>query len=161
MNKSGILIYTYIICIMHIHIYRYRIFKCFISYSSFFFFFYSHQFYMHGKLELSEGRLRPTDSQTVCKTIALLAQAEFGDCDNLVALVEFYGYWCEHLDVPVDDDDESIDRIQKFHSEMRVRAIDIIYYIPGRAISPVPIYQLFYKHFMVTDNDYVFKYNFN
>ncbi|VVC25359.1 Zinc finger, RING-type,PH domain-like,FERM/acyl-CoA-binding protein, 3-helical bundle,Ubiquitin-related [Cinara cedri] len=77
-----------------------------------------HQFYLHAKLELCEGRLRPTDNQTVCKTIALLAQAEFGDCDDLVALVQFYAYWCEHLDVSVDDE-ESIDRIQKLYSEMR------------------------------------------
>lgn len=110
-------------------------------------------------MELCEGRLKPTDGQTVCKTIALLAQAEFGDCDDLVALAQFYGYWCEHLDVPVDDDDdESIDRIQRLHFEMRVRAycivhpIDIIYYIPSRAISPVSIYQLFYKYFTIAAN---------
>lgn len=74
---------------------------------------------MHAKLELCEGRLRPTDSQTVCKTIALLAQAEFGDCDDLVALMQFYAYWCEHLGVSFDDN-ESIDQIQKLHSEMKV-----------------------------------------
>lgn len=85
-----------------------------------FLFCYRHQFYLHAKLELCEGRLRPTDNQMVCKTIALLAQAEFGDCDDLVALVQFYAYWCEHLGVSVDDD-ESIDRIQNLHSEMKVR----------------------------------------
>lgn len=88
----------------------------------FFRFCYSHQFYLHAKLELCEGRLRPTETPTVCKTIALLAQAEFGDCDDLVALVQFYTYWCEHLGVSVDDD-ESIDQIQKLHSDMKVCVI--------------------------------------
>lgn len=77
---------------------------------------------MNAKLELCEGRLRPTDSLTVCKIIALLSQVEFGDCDDLVALVQFYAYWCEHLGVPMDDDD-SIDQIQKLHFEMKVRVI--------------------------------------
>lgn len=82
---------------------------------------YSHQFYLHAKLELCEGRLRPTDIPTLCKTIALLAQAEFGDYNDLVALVQFYAYWCEHLGVSInDDDDDSIDQIQKLHSEMKV-----------------------------------------
>lgn len=74
---------------------------------------------MHAKLELCEGRLRPTDNQTLCKTIALLAQAEFSDCDDLIDLVQFYAYWCEHLGVSIDDD-EFIDQIQKFHYEMKV-----------------------------------------
>lgn len=81
---------------------------------------YSHQFYLHAKLELCEGRLRPSNSPTVCKTIALLAQAEFGDCDDLVASVQFYAYWCEHLGVSMDEDDESIDHIRMLHSEMKV-----------------------------------------
>lgn len=74
---------------------------------------------MHAKLELCEGRLRPKDSQTVWKTIALLAQSEFGDCDDLVALVQFYSYWCEHLGVSMEDN-ESIDQIQTLHTEMKV-----------------------------------------
>lgn len=83
---------------------------------------YRHQFYLHAKLELCEGRLRPTDSQTVCKTIGLLAQAEFGDCDDLVALAQFYAYWCEHLGVSVDNDDKSVvDWIRNLHSDMKVR----------------------------------------
>lgn len=81
---------------------------------------YSHQFYLHAKLELCEGRLRPTDNLTICKTIALLAQAELGSCDDLVALMQFYNYWCEHLGVSMDEDDESIDRVQKLYSEMKV-----------------------------------------
>lgn len=86
---------------------------------------YSHQFYLHAKLELCEGRLRPTDSQTICKTIALLAQAEFGDCNDLVALMQFYAYWCEHLGVSVDDD-KSIDQIEAFQSEMKVCVITFL-----------------------------------
>lgn len=83
---------------------------------------------MHAKLELCEGRLRPTDSQIVCKTIALLAQAEFGDCDDLVALMQFYAYWCEHLGVSFDDN-ESIDQIQKLHSEMKV-CVKLFFFFP-------------------------------
>lgn len=75
---------------------------------------------MHAKLELCEGRLRPTNSQTICKTIALLAQAEFSDSDDLVALVQFYAYWCEHLGVSISENFEFIDQIQKLHSEMKV-----------------------------------------
>jgi len=56
----------------------------------------------------------------VCKTIALLAQAEFGDCDDLIALMQFYAYWCEHLGVSVFENNESIDHIQKLHSDMKV-----------------------------------------
>lgn len=92
---------------------------------------YSHQFYLHAKLELCEGRLKPTDNLTICKTIALLAQAELGSCDDLVALVQFYNYWCEHLGVSMNEDDESIDRIQKLYSEMKVykRKIFFVGYI--------------------------------
>lgn len=78
---------------------------------------------MHAKLELCEGRLRPTDSQAICKTIALLAQAEFGDCDDSVALVQFFAYWCEHLGAPKDDDEFIIDHIQNLQSEMKVCVI--------------------------------------
>lgn len=78
---------------------------------------------MHAKLELCEGRLRPTDSQTIYKTIALLAQAELGDCDDLVALVQFYIYWCEHLGASKDDDEVIIDQIQNLQPEMKVCVI--------------------------------------
>lgn len=78
----------------------------------------SHQFYLHAKLELFEGRLRPTNNQAICKTIALLAQAEFGDCDDLVQS-QFYSQWCEHLGVPMDDE-ESINLIKKLYSEIKV-----------------------------------------
>lgn len=78
---------------------------------------------MHAKLELCEGRLRPANSQTIYKTIALLAQAEFSDSDDLVALVQFYAYWCEHLGVSISENLEFIDQIQKLHSEMKVCVI--------------------------------------
>ncbi|KAL5236121.1 hypothetical protein ACI65C_003531 [Semiaphis heraclei] len=78
-----------------------------------------HQFYLHAKLELCEGRLRPTDSQAICRTIALLAQAEFGDCNDSVALVQFFTYWCEHLGASKDDDEFIIDHIQSIQSEMK------------------------------------------
>lgn len=74
---------------------------------------------MHAKLELCEGRLRPTDSQEICKTIALLAQAEFGSCNDLVALMQFYAYWCEHLGVSVNDG-KSISQIKALQSEIKV-----------------------------------------
>jgi hypothetical protein len=77
---------------------------------------------LHAKLELYEGRLRPTDSQAICKIIALLAQAEFGNCNDLVALMQFYAYWCEHLGVPANDS-KSIGQIKAFQSEMKVCVI--------------------------------------
>lgn len=80
---------------------------------------------MHAKLELCEGRLRPTDSQAICKTIALLAQAEFGDCDDSVALVQFFTYWCEHLGASKDDDEFIIDHIQNLQAEMKVCVMNI------------------------------------
>ncbi|XP_050437012.1 E3 ubiquitin-protein ligase MYLIP-like [Adelges cooleyi] len=76
-----------------------------------------HQFYLHAKLELCEGRLKPTDSRVISKTIVLLAQAEIGDCDDLVQS-QFYGQWCEYLGVSMDDE-ESISRIQKLQSDIK------------------------------------------
>lgn len=40
-----------------------------------------HQFYLHAKLDLIEGRLVVADQEVARRIIAYIAQAETGDCD--------------------------------------------------------------------------------
>nr|CAD7397845.1 unnamed protein product [Timema cristinae] len=49
-----------------------------------------HQFYLHARLDLSEGRLKVTDWSLAARLVALVAQAENTDIEPLTALP-----WCE------------------------------------------------------------------
>ncbi|KAK0088032.1 hypothetical protein PV325_013437 [Microctonus aethiopoides] len=54
-----------------------------------------HQFYLHSRLELLEGRLKVCDWSSVARLVALLAQAEAGDYDPLSPPHGFYSQCCQ------------------------------------------------------------------
>lgn len=46
---------------------------------------YRHQFYLHARLDLLEGRLKVNDWGITAKLVALMVQAESGDFDPLAS----------------------------------------------------------------------------
>lgn len=46
---------------------------------------YRHQFYLHARLDLLEGRLKVNDWGITVKVVALMVQAESGDFDPLAS----------------------------------------------------------------------------
>jgi hypothetical protein len=57
-------------------------------------FVYRHQFYLHARLDLQEGRLKANDWSITPKFLALMVQAECGDFDPL-ASPQFH---CKYLE---------------------------------------------------------------
>ncbi|XP_024942392.1 E3 ubiquitin-protein ligase MYLIP isoform X3 [Cephus cinctus] len=54
-----------------------------------------HQFYLHSRLELVEGRLKVSDWSSVARLVALIAQAEGGDYDALLPPHALYSQCCQ------------------------------------------------------------------
>lgn len=81
-----------------------------------------HQFYLHSRLELLEGRLKVADWSSVVRLIAWIAQADIGDYDPLSPPNALYSQCCQIQPVerceskPLD----LIHRIVQQHKEMKV-----------------------------------------
>lgn len=54
-----------------------------------------HQFYLHSRLELVEGRLKVSDWGSVARLVALIAQADVGDYDAISPLHALYSQCCQ------------------------------------------------------------------
>lgn len=82
-----------------------------------------HQFYLHSRLELLEGRLKVADWSSVVRLVAWIAQADIGDYDPLSPPNALYSQCCQIQPAerceskPLD----LIHRIVQQHKEMKVR----------------------------------------
>ncbi|XP_072947958.1 E3 ubiquitin-protein ligase MYLIP [Epargyreus clarus] len=76
-----------------------------------------HQFYLHAKLDLIEGRLVVADQEVVRKITAYIAQAETGDCDPDVPPMQVYED-CSRIGPQSEKPDDHIDKIIEYHCEI-------------------------------------------
>lgn len=103
------------------------------KYVYFFFFFYRltnrydlfdfrHQFYLHSRLELLEGRLKAADWSSVVRLVAWIAQADIGDYDPLSPPNALYSQCCQIQPVERCESkpQDLIHRIVQQHKEMKV-----------------------------------------
>lgn len=97
----------------------------FLSLSFFFFFGYRHQFYLHSRLELVEGRLKVSDWTSVARLIALIAQADAGDYDALSPPHALYSQCCQIQPTePCEPKPQDfLHRIVQQHKEIKVRSL--------------------------------------
>lgn len=80
---------------------------------------YRHQFYLHARLDLLEGRLKVPCKETATKLVALIAQAETGDLEPESPPLYLYTQWCQLLlDSAVDG---SLEPVVHLHKDIRVR----------------------------------------
>uniref|UniRef100_A0A0C9RSS9 RING-type E3 ubiquitin transferase n=1 Tax=Fopius arisanus TaxID=64838 RepID=A0A0C9RSS9_9HYME len=80
-----------------------------------------HQFYLHSRLELVEGRLKVPDWCSLARLVALVAQAEAGDYDPLSPPHGLYSQCCQiQPDKPCDPKpNDFLHRIIQQHKEIR------------------------------------------
>ncbi|KAJ2940948.1 hypothetical protein O0L34_g10210 [Tuta absoluta] len=76
-----------------------------------------HQFYLHAKLDLTEGRLVVADIEIARRIIAYIAQAESGDCDPDVPPTHIYEE-CDRIGPQGEKPEDHIDKIIDYHCEM-------------------------------------------
>lgn len=82
-----------------------------------------HQFYLHSRLELVEGRLKVADWGSVARLVALIAQADGGDYDALSPPHALYSQCC-HIQPAEPCEPKPQDfllRIVQQHKEIKVR----------------------------------------
>lgn len=86
---------------------------------------FRHQFYLHSRLELVEGRLKVSDWVSVARLVALIAQADGGDCDTLQPPHALYSQCC-HIQPAEPYEPKPQDflhRIVQQHKEIKVISI--------------------------------------
>ncbi|KAJ0171592.1 hypothetical protein K1T71_013142 [Dendrolimus kikuchii] len=76
-----------------------------------------HQFYLHAKLDLTEGRLVVADHEIARRLIAYIAQAETGDCDAEVPPIHVYEE-CNKIGPQGEKPDDHLDKIIDYHCEI-------------------------------------------
>ncbi|KAI5641209.1 FERM central domain-containing protein [Phthorimaea operculella] len=76
-----------------------------------------HQFYLHAKLDLTEGRLVVADIEVARRIIAYIAQAETGDCDPDVPPTHIYEE-CDRIGPQGEKPEDHIEKIIDYHCEM-------------------------------------------
>ncbi|XP_013194436.1 E3 ubiquitin-protein ligase MYLIP [Amyelois transitella] len=76
-----------------------------------------HQFYLHAKLDLTEGRLVVADLEVARRIVAYIAQAETGDCDPDVPPMHIYEE-CEKIGPQGEKPEDHIDKIIEYHCEL-------------------------------------------
>lgn len=76
-----------------------------------------HQFYLHAKLDLTEGRLVVADQEVARKLIAYIAQAETGDCDPDAPPFHIYEE-CDNIGPQGEKPEDHIDKIIEIHTEI-------------------------------------------
>jgi hypothetical protein len=89
---------------------------------------YRHQFYLHARLDLQEGRLRVKDWNITPKFIALMVQAECGDFDPLASpqLHSAYLKQCSQLCTEEDiKPPDVLHRVCMEHQELKVSLYSI------------------------------------
>lgn len=77
-----------------------------------------HQFYLHAKLDLTEGRLVVTDPEVARRIVAYIAQAEAGDCDPESPPEHIYKE-CHRIGPQGDKPDDHRDKIIDYHCELQ------------------------------------------
>ncbi|XP_041971729.1 E3 ubiquitin-protein ligase MYLIP [Aricia agestis] len=75
-----------------------------------------HQFYLHAKLDLIEGRLVVADQEVARRLIAYIAQAETGDCDPDVPTQVYEE--CNKIGPQGEKPDDHINKIIEYHMEI-------------------------------------------
>lgn len=83
---------------------------------------FRHQFYLHSRLELLEGRLKAADWSSVVRLVAWIAQADIGDYDPLSPPNALYSQCCQIQPVERCESkpQDLIHRIVQQHKEMKV-----------------------------------------
>ncbi|XP_026727527.1 E3 ubiquitin-protein ligase MYLIP [Trichoplusia ni] len=76
-----------------------------------------HQFYLHAKLDLTEGRLVVADLEVARRIIAYIAQAETGDCDPDLPPTHIYEE-CEKIGPQCEKPEDHMDKIIEYHCEI-------------------------------------------
>ncbi|KAI8433060.1 hypothetical protein MSG28_013918 [Choristoneura fumiferana] len=76
-----------------------------------------HQFYLHAKLDLIEGRLVVADQEVARKIIAYIAQAETGDCDVDVPPTHIYEE-CDKIGPQGEKPEDHMEKIIDNHCEI-------------------------------------------
>lgn len=76
-----------------------------------------HQFYLHAKLDLIEGRLVVADQEVARRLIAYIAQAETGDCDAEDPPLHVYEE-CEKIGPQGEKPEDHIAKIIEYHLEI-------------------------------------------
>lgn len=76
-----------------------------------------HQFYLHAKLDLTEGRLVVADQEVAWRIIAYIAQAETGDCDAEVPPTDIYDE-CDKIGPQGEKPDDHLEKIIDYHCEI-------------------------------------------
>ncbi|CAH2097972.1 unnamed protein product [Euphydryas editha] len=75
-----------------------------------------HQFYLHAKLDLIEGRLVVADQEVARRIIAYIAQAETGDCDPDVPSPVYAE--CHKIGPQGEKPDDHMEKIIEYHCEI-------------------------------------------
>ncbi|CAH0381699.1 unnamed protein product [Bemisia tabaci] len=76
-----------------------------------------HQFYLHAKSDLMEGKLKVGQEIEPLKLIALLSQSELGDYESCIAPMQMYNSWCHQLNIEASE--EELETIAALHKEMK------------------------------------------
>lgn len=76
-----------------------------------------HQFYLHAKLDLIEGRIVVADWDVARKLVAYIAQAETGDCDPEMPPHGIYTQ-CENIGPQGEKPEDHLENIIAFHMEL-------------------------------------------
>lgn len=94
-----------------------------------------HQFYLHSRLELLEGRLKVADWSSVVRLVAWIAQADIGDYDPLSPPNALYSQCCQIQPVERCESkpQDLIHRIVQQHKEMKVTRLD--HFLPFQPLN--------------------------
>lgn len=76
-----------------------------------------HQFYLHAKLDLIEGRLVVADLEVARKIIAYIAQAETGDCERELPPTHIYEE-CDKIGPQGERPEDHVDKIIEYHCQI-------------------------------------------
>lgn len=98
----------------------------------FLFFSCRHQFYLHAKSDLMEGKLKVGQEIEPLKLIALLSQSELGDYESCIAPMQMYNSWCHQLNIEASE--EELETIAALHKEMKVG-----YFKVSNGLFPFPL----------------------
>lgn len=75
-----------------------------------------HQFYLHAKLDMLEGRLKVENDTMAVKLIALIAQAENGDLEPCSPPLCLYSQWCQVL--MEGNTEETLEKVATCHKDI-------------------------------------------
>ncbi|RZF33292.1 hypothetical protein LSTR_LSTR007637 [Laodelphax striatellus] len=80
-----------------------------------------HQFYLHAKMDIAEGRLKLDSRETVMKLVALISQAEMGDFEPTCPPMQcsFYEQWCQYLLADAQIEDSVIEKVAEMHDNLK------------------------------------------